>query len=154
MLPLRLSDDRTEIDMDRLAGAFSLSRDEFETRLRLGTITYWFEREDSDAGWPRAVFHSAETGQRVTLDRTGRIMSLDDEFAADRPRPCSESCRPAGVGTGDSATPGDAIRADSPTPQLAGAGHLDALLDEALRETFPASDPTAICFDRAHLAPK
>jgi hypothetical protein len=26
--------------------------------------------------------------------------------------------------------------------------HLDALLDDALRETFPASDPIAICIDR------
>jgi hypothetical protein len=28
------------------------------------------------------------------------------------------------------------------------AAHLDALLDDALRETFPASDPIAICVDR------
>jgi hypothetical protein len=28
------------------------------------------------------------------------------------------------------------------------AAHLDTLLDEALRETFPASDPIAICVDR------
>lgn len=154
MLPLRLSNDTTEVDMDRLAGAFALSRDELETRLRLGTITYWFEREDSDAGWPRAVFHSAETGQRVTLDRTGGIMSLDDEFVEDRPRPCSETCRPTGVGTGNPASPGDTIRSDSPIPPPTGARQLDELLDEALRETFPASDPIAICFDRVHPASK
>jgi hypothetical protein len=29
------------------------------------------------------------------------------------------------------------------------AAHLDKLLDDALRETFPASDPIAICVDRA-----
>jgi len=28
------------------------------------------------------------------------------------------------------------------------AAHLDTLLDDALRETFPASDPIAICVDR------
>jgi hypothetical protein len=28
------------------------------------------------------------------------------------------------------------------------AAHLDKLLDDALRETFPASDPIAICVDR------
>jgi hypothetical protein len=28
------------------------------------------------------------------------------------------------------------------------AAHLDTLLDDALRETFPASDPIAICIDR------
>jgi hypothetical protein len=29
------------------------------------------------------------------------------------------------------------------------AGHLDKMLDEALRETFPASDPIAITIDKA-----
>ena len=29
------------------------------------------------------------------------------------------------------------------------AAHLDMLLDDALRETFPASDPIAICIDTA-----
>jgi hypothetical protein len=32
------------------------------------------------------------------------------------------------------------------------AAHLDTLLDDALRETFPASDPIAICVDRPPLA--
>lgn len=152
MLPLRLSNDTTEVDMDRLAGAFSVSRDELETRLRLGTITYWFELGPGDKATPRAVFRSVDTGQRVTLDRVGRIMSPEDEILADQPEPCSETCRPAGMGTGDSATPTDTIRTDSPIPPQAGARHLDDLLDEALRESFPASDPIAICFDRARPA--
>jgi hypothetical protein len=29
------------------------------------------------------------------------------------------------------------------------AAHLDELLDDALRETFPASDPIAICIERS-----
>jgi hypothetical protein len=33
------------------------------------------------------------------------------------------------------------------------AAHLDALLDDALRETFPASDPIAICIDGPLEAP-
>jgi hypothetical protein len=33
----------------------------------------------------------------------------------------------------------------------ADAAHLDMLLDDALRETFPASDPIAICIDRPPL---
>jgi len=34
-----------------------------------------------------------------------------------------------------------------PAERPAGAAHLDQLLDEALEETFPASDPVAIRFD-------
>ena len=34
--------------------------------------------------------------------------------------------------------------AESPT----GSAHLDELLDQALEETFPASDPVAIRFDQ------
>jgi hypothetical protein len=34
------------------------------------------------------------------------------------------------------------------TRREAEAAHLDTLLDDALRETFPASDPIAICVDR------
>ncbi|MBS0525425.1 MAG: hypothetical protein JSS04_17480 [Proteobacteria bacterium] len=34
-----------------------------------------------------------------------------------------------------------------PTDPSDGSGHLDQLLDEALEESFPASDPVAIQFD-------
>lgn len=56
-----------------LAGAFSINRDELETRLGLGTITYWFEQGASDYETPRMVFCASETGARVTLDRVGNI---------------------------------------------------------------------------------
>ena len=75
MRRLFLSDDRTEVDMDRVAGAFSVSRDALETRLGLGTITYWFEQGASDDDTPRMVFHATETGEEVTLDRAGNILS-------------------------------------------------------------------------------
>ena len=34
-------------------------------------------------------------------------------------------------------------------PQRASAAHIDELLDEALKQTFPASDPVAINIERA-----
>ena len=78
MRRLFLSNDRTEIDMDRLAGAFSIGRDELDTRLGLGTITYWFEQGASDYETPRMVFQADETGAQVALDRTGNIISETD----------------------------------------------------------------------------
>ena len=38
------------------------------------------------------------------------------------------------------------VEPSSPTSE-AQARHLDRLLDEALQETFPASDPVSICSD-------
>lgn len=35
-----------------------------------------------------------------------------------------------------------------PAGSPAGAAHLDELLDQALEETFPASDPVAVRFDQ------
>lgn len=85
MRRLFLSDDRTEVDMDGLAGAFSISRDELETRLGLGTITYWFEQGASDDATPRMVFRAAGTGARVALDRAGNIVSQTVAAAGDAP---------------------------------------------------------------------
>lgn len=81
MRRLFLSNDRTEVDMDRLARAFSISRDELETRLGLGTITYWFEQGSSDYDTPRMVFQATRTGARVTRDRGGNIVSSPPNYA-------------------------------------------------------------------------
>lgn len=136
MMRLFLSNDRTEVDMDRLARAFSISNDELETRIGLGTITYWFEQGDSDTDTPRMIFRASDTGQHVTLDRVGRIISPADILPADQPVPCNETCRPV-----------EPNYASRQSPKHVDARCLDVLLDDALRGTFPASDPVAICFD-------
>ncbi|MBC7179980.1 MAG: hypothetical protein H5U14_07770, partial [Roseovarius sp.] len=94
MIQLRLSNDRTKVDMHSLATAFGLSREALDGALSLGTISYWYELGPGDSATPRTVFHSIETGQRVALDRTGKIMAPEDEVLADQPLPCAETCRP------------------------------------------------------------
>lgn len=149
MRQLKLSNDRTEIDMHALAQAFGLSREGIDDAVRLGTITYRYELGPGDSATPRTVFHSDETGERVTLDRIGRIMPPEDIASADRPVPCSETCRrdTAKARTGGAATPAHQARASGQFPRHAGARRLDDLLDAALQETFPASDPVALSFD-------
>jgi len=39
------------------------------------------------------------------------------------------------------------MRSKGPTPRHEPAGHIDALLDQALQMTFPASDPIALAID-------
>lgn len=41
------------------------------------------------------------------------------------------------------------MRSRRPTPRSERAGHVEALLDDALRMTFPASDPIALAIDTA-----
>jgi len=41
------------------------------------------------------------------------------------------------------------MRSKKPTPRSERARHVDALLDDALRMTFPASDPIALSLDTA-----
>jgi hypothetical protein len=152
MMQLRLSNDRTEVDMDVLATAFGLSREALDDALSLGAISYCYELGPGDTATPRTVFRSTRTEQRVTLDRIGRIMFPEDTLSADQPLPCSEACRPdaATARAPDAATPGDTTQASGESPQQVAERRLDALLDEALRESFPASDPIAISFDVPH----
>lgn len=141
MTRIYLSNDRTEVDMDGLASAFGLSREALDQIVSLGVINYFYELGPGDTATPRMVFRSKHTGQRVTLDRIGRIMPSQDKFKADQPVPCSVACRP------DAATPFEPSEVSGQPPDDPAARRLDDLLDEALRETFPASDPVAISFD-------
>lgn len=113
MLRLKLCNDRTEVDLDLLAQAFSISRTELEDRLRLGTISYWYELGASDYDTPEMVFRSTETGRRVALDRAGNVVSRSDEG------PKRASPRPGGKVSGSA----------------------DFLPNEALKKAFPSSDP-------------
>ncbi len=93
MIRIMLSDDRTEVDMDRVAEAFAISRSELEDCIRVGTTTYWFELG--------GLRHAAQTMKQAS--------TMNESESARRVR-------------------------------------RDELLDEALQETFPASDPIAISF--------
>lgn len=79
MIRVMLSNDRAEVDLDRLAEAFATSRNEFEDCMRVGTVTYWFELGAGNRATPRLIFHSAESGVRVTLDSVGNIISRRNE---------------------------------------------------------------------------
>lgn len=78
MIRIMLSNDRNEVDMERLAAAFAKSRNEPEDCMRVGTVTYWFELGESDRAEPRMIFHSGDSGVRVTLDSVGDIISRTD----------------------------------------------------------------------------
>jgi hypothetical protein len=125
MLSLKLCNDRTEVDLDRLAQAFSIGRTDLEDRLREGTVRYWHEVSGSDHDIPRMVFRSTETGRRVMLDGVGEVASIADEG----PKPSRRQQPPRHVGYADASAP---------------RARLELLLDEALRGTFPASDPIAV----------
>ncbi len=90
MLSLKLCNARTEIDLDRLSEAFSISRTELEHGLRLGMISYWYEVGASDEATPQMVFRSRETGRLVVLDRIGKVVSGRGEGATPK-RPESKN---------------------------------------------------------------
>lgn len=79
MIKIMLSNDRTEVDMERLAAAFAMNRNELWDCIRVGTTTYWFELGASDRARPHMIFHSADTGVRVTLDSSGVIISRTND---------------------------------------------------------------------------
>lgn len=116
MLSLKLCNDRTEVDMGRLAQAFSITRTELEDCLRLGTISYWYELGVSDYDTPQMVFRSTEIGRRVALDRIGNVVPRSDEGP----------------------------KRASPQPGRKVSGSADLLPNEALKKAFPASDPIAV----------
>ena len=116
MLSLKLCNDRTEVDMNRLAQAFSITRTELEDCLRLGTISYWYELGSGAYDTPEMVFRSHETGRRIALDRVGNVVFRSDE-GPKRASPQSEG-------------------------QVSGSA--DLLPSEAPKETLPASHPITV----------
>lgn len=146
MIRSRLVDYRTEINVEAVAKAFAISADELERRMAAGRISRWFERgEGNDDNKDRLIFSSAELGVRVTVDETGNVISTAAENTRQRPqqsRTHPASSRDARGGARDRTKTSALMQRES-----AGVAHLDALLDEALKGTFPASDPIALNFD-------
>lgn len=130
MTKIEFADDAIRVDAEALAKAFRIGTEELKHGMRDGTITSRFERgEDEDAGKIRLTFFSTQRRVRMIADEDGNILTCS---AADFTRPVAQVRRAE-----DQATEaGSAYRL-----------HLDALLDTALQDTFPASDPVAINFE-------
>lgn len=129
MAQIEVTEGMLQIDAEVLARAFEISPDDLKRDMREGTITSRAEHgEGADVGRIRLTFFSQERRVRITADKDGNVLA----------------CDAARIG-------------NSPDPDVARRARLEALLDEALDESFPASDPIAVSFDtpgRATSSPK
>ena len=122
-----------EVDAGVLAQAFRIGTDDLQRGMRAGTITSRCERgEGTDAGRVRLTFYAPDRRVRVIADDSGRILTCTAADHARRESP------PAADGTAEDGA-NDGAEAEH-------RARLDALLDEALACTFPASDPIALDF--------
>lgn len=137
MIKIILADARTEANIDAIANAFAISREELGECLNDGTIAQWYEVGDGDRdNKPHLILSSRDLGRRVTVDEVGNVVSSRAEPPDGQQSSGRQEQAPvpeASSGLRDA----DAVR----------RARLDALLDEALEGSFPASDPTAINFD-------
>lgn len=130
MTKIEIADDMMQVDAKVLAKALRMDTNDLKQGMRDGTITGRIERgEGKDAGKVRLTFFSADRRVRMTADENGNLLTCGAVDFTRRAMPVSRM----GGGTTEVET---AYRAQ-----------LDALLDNALRDTFPASDPVAISFD-------
>lgn len=129
--------DKIEIDAEIVARTLKITPEDLRARMRDGTVTSQFERgEGSDEGRVRLTFYSATHRARIIADTTGTVLS----------RSVAQYGRPTLPSTQDAAT--------KPKDSAAQRSGLDALLDAALQDTFPASDPVAISFELPQAAQK
>lgn len=118
MAQIEVTENQIQIDADILSRAFEISPDELKSKMREGAITSTAEHgEDEDAGRIRLTFFSHDCRVRITTDTQGNVLACDT------------------------------ARIAPPTGSEEHRWTQDALLDEALAESFPASDPIAISFD-------
>ncbi|MDO5758572.1 MAG: DUF6522 family protein [Rhodobacterales bacterium] len=130
MPQIEIGPDMIQIDAQIVAKALKLPPHELQSRMREGTVTSRFERgEGVDAGRMRLTFFSSTRRARITADESGAVLSCT---AVDY------------VGTPKAAPPAP----DATPTQMSPRDRLEALLDEALEGSFPASDPIAISFDK------
>lgn len=117
MAQIEVGKDMIQIDADVLARAFGVSQDDLKWHMRKGTITSRSERgDDVDIGKIRLTFFSDDRRVCIIADESGAILTCDTALIDRSPRLTSHNSR------------------------------IDDLLDEALDETFPASDPISIDF--------
>lgn len=152
MSQINYVDDTIQIDADVLAQAFNISAEDLRRKMCEGAITSRSEKgEGDDAGKVRLTFFSADRRIRIVADERGNVLTCS---AADFRKPLTRpslavsrtkaaSAGNAGGGTEDASRPGNVAAGESDAARRL---RLDALLDAALSDTFPASDPVAISF--------
>jgi hypothetical protein len=134
MLKLTLPADRANTDMTAVAAAFGISVPKLEAYIKIGKISDWLEvgSEDQD-NKPHKIFASRTLGVRVDTDEHGNVVATSAYDVEHKD--CGDMTRPTAK----------LIPADDST--ISNAKRLDQLLDEALDESFPASDPIAVSVD-------
>lgn len=147
MFKITLPADRAVTDMAAVANAFGINIKELHDGIETGTISRWFEVGEGDEDdKPHQIFASVGLGIRVAVDESGNVRSSEKYEKAS---PILHPNRSEG-GTAASRQHAmeKALEPDAGNhPDPVGQADLDALLDEALKQSFPASDPIAISFD-------
>ena len=125
MIKIALPIDRAEPDMAAVALAFGISIKDVHDAIETDLISHWFEVGTGDADdKPHQIFASATLGIKVDVDEHGKVCAVTGyEGLTSRLKPEQKITL---------------------SKNAANKIHLDTLLDEALRESFPASDPMAI----------
>ncbi|MEJ8566234.1 DUF6522 family protein [Elongatibacter sediminis] len=128
---ITVTNDSASIDARVLARAFGLDEANLKQQMRRGAITSRFEKgAEQDAGKVRLTFFSNDRRVQVVADHAGKVLHCT---TMDSPPSASRSEQ---TGRHKAENAGEKQRA-----------RLDALLDAALDDTFPASDPVAIHVD-------
>ena len=150
MFKINLPADRGVIDIAAVAQVFGISANEFEQGVEVGTISRWFEvGEGSEDNKPHQIFSSETLGMRVEVDENGNVCSSGKYNAVgDLSQPHLSKYGQSGS---DNNTMKKALGPNMhDNPDALRRAHLDALLDDALDGSFPASDPIAISFSSPH----
>ncbi|MEO8244777.1 MAG: hypothetical protein ABI832_21035 [bacterium] len=129
MLKITLPADRFEPDMSAVAMAFGIGVKDLHDHIETDIISRWFEVGTGDADdKPHQIFASFKLGIRVDTDEHGNVCAVSDYKAL-----------------------AEDVTVD---PVSDRKSHIDALLDEAINESFPASDPMAISIPRSLIEPE
>lgn len=149
---IEYTDDGVQVDASILAQAFAISAEDLRLGMREGAITSRFEQgEGEDAGKVRLTFFTADRRLRMIADERGSVLACSAmDFRTPLPPSPATPSRSYGAGSCDTGSGAEdttsADRGAAEESDAARRARLDALLDEALYDTFPASDPVSISF--------
>jgi hypothetical protein len=153
MTRIEYINDGVQVDAGMLAQAFAISAEDLRLGMREGAITSRFEQgEGEDAGKVRLTFFSADRRVRMIADERGSVLECS---AVTFPLPRSPAApgqrHEAGAGDASSGAADETFKDPHAAEEADAArrARLDAILDEALCDTFPASDPIAVRFPSA-----